>query len=54
MKILYVQLAYQALSRKDSEGNINPVLAENIEVSEDKIEYKFYIRNDKYWAMEKK
>lgn len=42
------------LVEKDSEGNINPVLAENIEVSEDKIEYKFYIRNDKYWSNGKK
>ena len=39
---------------KDKDGNIIPALAENTEVSEDGIEYKFHIRNDKYWSNGKK
>ena len=39
-----------ALLEKDKDGNIIPALAENTEVSEDGIEYKFHIRNDKYKA----
>ncbi len=43
-----------ALLEKDKDGNIIPALAENTEVSEDGIEYKFHIRNDKYWSNGKK
>ncbi len=43
-----------ALLEKDKDGNIIPALVENTEVSEDGIEYKFHIRNDKYWSNGKK
>lgn len=37
---------FQGLIKKDSNGNIEPALAESYEISEDKIEYNFKIRND--------
>lgn len=40
----------RGLVEVDSEGNINPVLAECYEINEDGLEYIFKIRNDVYWS----
>ncbi|WP_461613239.1 peptide ABC transporter substrate-binding protein [Clostridium sp. Marseille-QA1073] len=37
---------FQGLVKKDINGNVEPALAESYEISEDKIEYNFKIRND--------
>ena len=34
----------------DSEGNIQPALAESYEINDDGLEYVFKIRNDAYWS----
>lgn len=39
-----------ALLEKDEDGNIIPALSEKTEVSEDGIEYRFHISDDKYWS----
>lgn len=40
----------KGLVENDSEGNIQPALAESYEINDDGLEYVFKIRNDAYWS----
>ncbi|HRY31095.1 MAG TPA: ABC transporter substrate-binding protein [Candidatus Paceibacterota bacterium] len=39
-------LVFAGLTRKDADGNIVPDLAERYEISEDQLEYRFFLRDD--------